>query len=177
MTGVRVISHTELRFQSKFFRCTIGSAGFTNDHKEGDKKTPVGKFRMRECWYRADRIAAPQTGLPLKIITPTDGWCDDPKHTSYNRHVQLPFAASHENLWRDDLIYDIIVPIGFNDDPVIPGKGSAIFFHLAKPNYTHTLGCVAVIMPDMLEILKECTPDSYLSIEPEMKFAKLYVTE
>ncbi|HEY5346811.1 MAG TPA: hypothetical protein VIJ72_01360, partial [Rhizomicrobium sp.] len=82
------------------------------------------------------------------------GWCDAPGDPSYNRPVRLPYPASAEQLWREDHVYDIIVVLGFNDDPVIAGKGSAIFLHLAKPDYAPTAGCVALALPDMLAALK-----------------------
>jgi L,D-peptidoglycan transpeptidase YkuD (ErfK/YbiS/YcfS/YnhG family) len=177
MNDIRIISHCELRFLSKFYRCVIGSKGFTENKKEGDQKTPTGRFQLRECWYRADRISAPVTSLPLRMITDRDGWCDDTTRIEYNKHVTLPFPGAHETLWRDDNLYDIIVTISYNDSPVVPGKGSAIFFHLSRPDYQPTLGCVAVILPDMLEILKECSNESRIVIQPEMKIAKLYETE
>ncbi len=54
-------------------------------------------------------------------------------------------------LWRADHVYDLIVPLGYNDDPVVPGKGSAIFMHVAKPDYAPTEGCVALALPDLLD--------------------------
>lgn len=154
MNNINVISSNELEFLGKRYKCAIGEKGFTDTPLEGDKKTPLGRFALRECWYRADRIDKPDTMLPLKIIKQDDGWCDSPEHTQYNLHVKLPVSCSHERLWREDNIYDIIVPIGFNDTDIIPGNGSAIFFHIAKPDYQPTLGCVAVSLPNMLEILK-----------------------
>lgn len=142
-----------LRFGGRSYSCAIGAGGLTCDKKEGDGGTPVGGWRLRECWYRADRMPAPVTGLPLRIITERDGWCDDPADAHYNRHVTLPFAASHERLWRDDHVYDIVIPLGYNDDPVIPGKGSAIFFHLARPDLSPTEGCVAIGLKEMTELL------------------------
>jgi len=113
--------------------------------------------------YRADRIEPPQTLLNIQKITKTDGWCDDPSHPNYNRPIQLPFAASHEELWRDDHIYDIIVILGHNDNPPVPEKGSAVFFHLARENFEPTQGCVAVTLECMLEILK--TAESGIEME------------
>ena len=151
--NIEVISPDTLRFLGKTYRCAIGENGVTDTPEEGAKNTPIGSFALRECRYRADRLSAPATTLPLKIIGQDDGWCDAPSHPDYNLHIKLPFAASHEQLWRQDHTYDIIVPLGFNDEDIVPGKGSAIFFHLVKPGYPPTLGCVAVALPDMLEIL------------------------
>jgi len=158
------VSKDRLEFSGKTYRCAIGENGFTDAPEEGAKRTPLGSFALRECWYRADRGSAPITKLPLKIIREDDGWCDDPKHSSYNLHVKLPFAASHEKLWREDHAYDIIVPIGFNDTNIIAGIGSAIFLHLAKPGYPPTLGCVAVSLEDMKEILAGLDKDSRIVI-------------
>ena len=168
MNDITLISKNLLEFGGKMYSCAIGENGFTDAPEEGAKKTPVGSFLLRECWYRADRLSAPQTSLPLRIIGENDGWCDAPGHADYNRHVTLPFAASHEELWRKDNTYDIIVPIGFNDVDIIPGKGSAIFFHIAKPGYTPTLGCVAVSLPDMLEILKSLDNTSRIIIDKQL---------
>ena len=139
----------------------------TKVKKEGDKCTPLGRFFFRECWYRSDRMTAPNTGLPLRIITPTDGWCDDVGSPCYNRHVTLPFNFSHETLWREDHLYDVVVPLGYNDDPVIVGKGSAIFMHIAKPAYAGTEGCVALASADLLEILPLITLRSQIEIRAE----------
>jgi L,D-peptidoglycan transpeptidase YkuD (ErfK/YbiS/YcfS/YnhG family) len=109
----------------------------------------------------------PITSLPLRVIQQNDGWCDDPAHAEYNHHVKLPFAASHETLWREEHVYDLIIPIGFNDAPVVAGLGSAIFFHLAKPDYSPTLGCVAVALPDMLEILAKIDTKTQMAITPQ----------
>ena len=105
-------------------------------------------------------------GLPCRCgpLTPQDGWCDAPDHPLYNRPVRLPFGASHENLWRDDHVYDLIVELAHNDDPVVPNFGSAIFFHLAHDDFRTTQGCVAVQKTDMLEVLKQASAQTCLEI-------------
>ena len=148
-----VVIGNQLHFQGKTYRCAIGKSGFSAHKKEGDGCTPLGIFLLRECWYRVDRLSAPKTGLPLRIIHKNDGWCDDPKAQEYNRPVQLPFAPSHEKLWRDDHAYDLIIPIGYNDDPVAAGAGSAIFMHVAHADYRGTEGCIALALQDLLAIL------------------------
>ena|SRR5579871_4293592 len=157
MSLIKVISREKLLFQNKSYRCAVGENGFSSSKKEGDKATPSGTFQLRKCWYRSDRVQKPDTTLPIRVITPEDGWCDDAGHACYNRPVKLPFSGSHEKLWREDHAYDVVVPIGFNDDPAAPGKGSAIFLHLATPDYTPTLGCIALSLRDILEIVKTAT--------------------
>jgi L,D-peptidoglycan transpeptidase YkuD (ErfK/YbiS/YcfS/YnhG family) len=136
-------------------RCAIGPAGIARKLSEGDGVTPCGVFPLRQVFYRADRIAKPQTILPLRATQKDDGWCDAPEDGNYNRLVKLPCGASAENLWRDDHLYDLVAVIGFNDDPVVSGKGSAIFLHLAKPDYLPTQGCVALAEEDLRAALEQ----------------------
>ena len=124
--------------------CAFGRSGLTTQKQEGDGATPIGRWLLRELYWRPDRPNPPETGLPSRQISINDGWCDAPDHPDYNRPVKLPFSASHEKLWRDDPLYDLMIPLGYNDDPVVPGQGSAIFFHLARENYQPTEGCVAI---------------------------------
>jgi L,D-peptidoglycan transpeptidase YkuD (ErfK/YbiS/YcfS/YnhG family) len=108
---------------------------------------------LREVFYRADRIARPVTALPVRPLAAHYGWCDAPADARYNRLVRLPYGASTERLWRADRVYDLIVVVGYNDAPVVPGKGSAIFLHVARANYAPTAGCVAFARSHLLAIL------------------------
>ncbi len=152
-------------FGTRRWCCAIGPAGVSADKREGDGATPVGCFQLRRVLYRPDRLARPETGLPVAALRPEDGWCDDPDVAAYNRPVRLPYAASHERLWRDDGIYDVIVVLGHNDDPPVPGRGSAIFLHVAKPDYGPTAGCVALALADLLTVLREVGPGACVRIE------------
>lgn len=159
------VKGNQLIFNGKTYRCAIGKGGFAADKHEGDGCTPLGTFALRECWYRADRLKKPRTHLPLRIISAQDGWCDDPESPDYNKHVKLPYSFSHEELWREDHRYDLIVPLGYNDGPILPGKGSAIFMHIAAPGYTGTEGCVALAQEDLLEILPHLHPGMSINID------------
>lgn len=168
MADIVVLSANELECDGKRYPCATGKNGFTHDKREGDNCSPIGVFPLRECWFRKDKLgAAPETQLPLRETTKADGWCDDVASPEYNRHVQLPHTARHEKLWRDDDVYDVVVVIGYNDAPVACGKGSAIFMHVARPDYSGTEGCVALALPDLLEILPKLSPDSKIYITPE----------
>lgn len=147
------------------WRCAIGRGGVRRDKREGDGATPAGAWRLRRVLYRPDRLSAPETALPVAALAPDDGWCDDPGDPHYNQPVKLPFAARHERLWRDDEIYDVIVVLGHNDDPVQPGAGSAVFLHLAREGYGPTEGCVALARPDLLTYLRMAGTSSLLRIE------------
>lgn len=153
-----------LTWADKRVRCALGRGGLRADKREGDGATPLGCFPLRRVLYRPDRLSAPKTGLPCEPMAPDDGWCDEPADPAYNRPVKLPYPASHERLWREDGVYDLVVVLGHNDDPPTPGAGSAIFLHLARPDYSPTEGCVALRREDLLDLLKDCGPDSLLCV-------------
>ena len=142
-----------LQWRGRRFACAIGSGGVRSNKREGDGATPAGRFPLRRVLYRADRMAPPRTALPIAPLSPQDGWCDDPGHPLYNQPLRLPHHASHEELWRGDHVYDLIVILGHNDAPVVPGLGSAVFLHVAQPDCAPTAGCVALAVGDLLAIL------------------------
>ena len=151
-------------WRGRSLRCALGRAGITADKREGDGATPAGAFAMRRVLYRPDRETPPQTVLAAAPLDPADGWCDAPDDAAYNRPVRLPYPASAETLWRADAAYDLIVVLGHNDAPVVPGRGSAIFLHLAQPDYRPTEGCVAVSRADLLAVLAEADATSRVSV-------------
>jgi L,D-peptidoglycan transpeptidase YkuD (ErfK/YbiS/YcfS/YnhG family) len=148
------------------FNCALGRAGVTFDKTESDGKTPIGIFPLRQLLYRADRIARPETGLPVEILTAETGWCEDPAHPDYNRKILLPHPTVADQMAREDHLYDVTVVIGYNDDPVVPGRGSAIFMHLARPGLLPTAGCVALSREDLLEVIRLCDSSSHIAILP-----------
>lgn len=147
-------------------RCVLGKGGVSPAarKREGDGASPLGVWPLRRVLYRADRIPAPHTALPIAALAPDDGWCDAADDPNYNRPVKHPYPASAEKLWRDDHVYDVIVILGHNDDPVVAGAGSAIFWHLAQPDWRPTEGCVAVRLETMLAALKAAKPGDTLEI-------------
>jgi L,D-peptidoglycan transpeptidase YkuD (ErfK/YbiS/YcfS/YnhG family) len=147
------------------YRCALGAGGVTDAKREGDKATPTGCFALRRLLFRADRLARPQTGLgAVSALDPADGWCDAPDDANYNRLVRHPYGASAERLWRDDGLYDVIVVLGHNDDPVVAGAGSAVFLHVARPDYGPTEGCVALALDDLLAVLRDCDDATRLCV-------------
>ncbi|WP_408022685.1 L,D-transpeptidase family protein [Stappia albiluteola] len=145
--------------------CAIGRGGPTARKREGDGATPLGQFELLKVYYRPDRLRKPVTRLPVEPMHPMLGWCDAPADPCYNQPVLLPFAGSHEKLWREDHLYDIVVVLDYNLFPPVDGKGSAIFFHLARPDYSPTEGCVAVSLAHMLKILASVGKETAMSIE------------
>lgn len=146
-------------------RCAVGRAGIAEKTREGDGVTPLGSWPLRRVLYRADRVARPQTVLPVSAIERDQAWCDTPDDPNYNRLVRLPYASLDERLWREDPLYDIVVMVGFNDAPVVPAKGSAIFLHLARPDYSETQGCVALALSDLQDALAQLQLSDRLMVQ------------
>ena len=162
---IKITSPTELSFSNKAYSCVVGRGGVGIKSGEGDGVTPVGSYQLRSLRYRADLLSKPTTHLPTYPITRQDGWCNDPTHTDYNRLIRLPISASHEVLWRSDSLYNIIIDLGFNDSPPIPGLGSAIFMHITSPASSPTEGCIALSQPDLLDILQNCSTNTFIHIK------------
>lgn len=149
--------HAQLFYKDLTFDCCVGKGGVTFDKREGDHMTPIGRFPLREVYYRPDRIQSFLCPFDLIPITPDMGWCDDTDYLQYNQLVRLPFDGRHEELWRQDKVYDIVVAVGYNDNPIIPDKGSAIFMHIAKTDqegrFLGTEGCIALKQDDLIQLL------------------------
>jgi len=160
----RVTPDGMFRWGGASYRCALGRGGVVANKHEGDGATPTGRFVLRRAMYRPDRMAPPETRLPLSALAPSDGWCDDPDDPEYNRQVRLPSPARCEGLWREDGIYDLIVVMGHNDDPVVPGAGSAIFIHIARPGYSPTEGCVALARADLLALLRDWSVETGIRV-------------
>ncbi len=142
-----------LRFRGEVFRAAFGAGGISAEKREGDGATPAAVLALRRVLYRADRVARPRAAVPCEPLAPADGWCDDPGHAAYNTQITLPHAARHEVLWREDGLYDVIGVLGWNDAPVVRGRGSAIFLHVARAGWAPTEGCVALELGDLLRVL------------------------
>ncbi len=151
----RVTADGLFHFQGLILRCALGKGGVVPAWRkqEGDGATPAARLPLRRLLYRADRGPAPPCAVPVEPLAPQDGWCDDPADRAYNRPIHLPCDARHEVLWRADAVYDVIGILGWNDAPVERGRGSAIFLHLARPDYAPTEGCVALSLPDLRQVL------------------------
>ncbi len=154
----------ELSWSDGITAAAVGRAGVKAGKREGDGATPAGSYPLVSILYRADRLTAPSSHLPIRPIAPNDGWVDDPADANYNRLVALPYPASTEQMWREDGLYDTLVVIAYNLDPVIPGAGSAIFLHIATPDFAPTAGCVAVNKEVLLGLLPRLGPGSKITI-------------
>lgn len=147
--------------------CSIGRSGTiaAGDKQEGDGATPLGDWPIRGVLLRPDRVALPaKCALPWRWLRPDDGWSDESGDPAYNRPVRHPHAYSAERLWREDGLYDVIVILGHNDMPPVPGAGSAIFLHCWRDGAT-TEGCVAIAREALLGLLPTLKPGDLLRIE------------
>ncbi|MBZ6077001.1 L,D-transpeptidase family protein [Microvirga puerhi] len=144
--------------------CAIGRSGTTRTKREGDGASPIGYFALLQGFYRPDRGPRPRTGLKLRPLRRQDGWSDDPEDRRYNRLVTLPCPTSHEKMWRDDHLYDVVVDIAWNRGPIRRGRGSAIFLHLARPEFSPTEGCVAVHPRMIRRLLERIGPRTQIAI-------------
>ena len=159
-----VTAEGALEWRGQRYACALGAGGVVRAKREGDGATPAGCFALRRVPYRPDRLAPPKTRLPLSPLNPRAGWCDDPEDPLYNQPIRQPYGAHFEVLWRDDGLYDVILVLGYNDAPVVVGRGSAIFLHIAKPDLGPTEGCVALARGDLLELLAGIDPRARLRV-------------
>lgn len=146
--------------------CALGRSGIVQAKREGDGGSPRGRFRLRGGAYRPDRFGIrPRTPLPLRATRAGDGWCDDPRDRRYNTPVALPCpGTSAEAMWRPDGLYDLVIDLDYNRGPIRPGRGSAIFLHVARPGYPPTEGCVALARADLVRLLRRVGPRTRLLI-------------
>ena len=158
------ITKKYLFFDKYKVKCAVGKRGIRKKKKEGDFITPIGTFKIKFIYYRRDKIKKLQTNLKKKPINKSMGWCDDPRSKQYNQLIKYPFKYSSEKLYRNDNIYDIILVLNFNMNPIKKSKGSAIFIHIAKKKFESTKGCVAVRKVDLLRIIKHLKKNSKIRI-------------
>ena len=150
-----MIKNKSLTYNNYKVKCALGKRGIGVKKKEGDLITPKGSFKIKGILYRRDKVKNLITKLRKKMINKKMGWCDDPKSKKYNQLIELPFKFNFEKLYRNDDIYDIIFILSFNTNPVLKNKGSAIFIHIAKKNYSPTKGCVAIKKNDIKKLARE----------------------
>ena len=147
------------------FRCSVGLNGLRKDKTEGDLCTPIGTFNIIKIYYRPDKLGKLKFNIPASPILENDGWCDDPQSEFYNQHIKFPFNKSAEKLFRNDDLYDILCVLDYNTNPILPGKGSAIFLHVSRPNYAGTEGCIAMGRSAIIQIAQIIPPNTTITIK------------
>lgn len=153
-----------LKYKNFKYRCALGKAGVNKKIKEGDGITPKGVFKITKIYYRADKIKVIKTNIKKIKITKNMGWCDDPVSRFYNQQIKLPSKFSHEKLYRNDDLYDLVAVLNYNTNPVIKNKGSAIFMHISESSYKKTEGCIALKKDDLINILMDIKRNTKISV-------------
>ncbi len=153
-----------LKYKNLKFRCALGKGGVKKKTMEGDNITPKGIFKIIKIYYRPDKIKKIKTLIKKIKIKKNMGWCDDPSSRFYNKLINLPTKYSHEKLYRNDRLYDLIVVLSYNTNPIIKNKGSAIFIHIAKNSYKKTKGCIALKKEHLIEIISKIKKNTKIKI-------------
>ena len=153
-----------LKYQDLKFRCALGRAGISKKMTEGDNITPKGIYKIVKIYYRSDRIKKISSKFRAIEITKNMGWCDDPNSKNYNQLINLPSRYGHEKLFKKNNIYNVIVVLNYNMQPVIKNKGSSIFIHIAKKNYRPTQGCIALKKNNLQKLLSKISKNIKIKI-------------
>ena len=159
-----LVNKKYLTYKNYKAKCAIGKRGIGNKRKEGDLITPQGNYKIKYILYRKDRIKKIQSRIKKIVIKKDMGWCNDSRSKNYNKLIKLPFAYSYEKLYKKENIYDIILVLNYNMDPIIKNKGSAIFLHIANKKFNATKGCVAITKGAFIKILPLITKKTHLFI-------------
>ena len=146
------------------FPVALGRGSIKANKREGDGATPRGHFKLLRVWWRQDRFPYLRAPLPMQAIRKDDGWCEDPRDRNYNRPVKLSSSNAADRLWRDDHLYDLIIELDHNTLPRIPNRGSAVFIHFARKDFTPTAGCVALKRGDLQKLLALLARDCWIEI-------------
>ena len=153
-----------LKYKNLKFRCALGKGGIKQKEREGDFITPRGKFKLTKIYYRSDRVKKINSILKKIKIKKNMGWCDDVNSDYYNKQIKINKKIGHEKLHREDNVYDIIVVLNYNLNPIIKGKGSAIFLNVAKKNYNKTQGCIALKKNELLYLVSQIKKNTQIRI-------------
>ena len=153
-----------LKYKNLKFRCALGKAGIKKKKREGDNVTPKGIFKINKIYYRPDKINNIKTLIKKIKIKKNMGWCDDSSSSFYNQQIKLPSKFSHERLYRNDNLYDLILILNYNTNPIMKNKGSAIFIHIAKKYYRKTKGCIALKKKNLIELASKIKKNTKIKI-------------
>ena len=159
-----IINKNYLTYKNYKAKCSIGKRGIGNKKKEGDLITPKGLYKIKCVLYRKDRIKKVMSKIKKIIIKKNMGWCDDPRSKAYNKIIKLPSSFSYEKLYRKNNIYDIILVLNYNMNPIKKDKGSAIFIHVVRKNFKKTEGCIALKKTDLIKVIKKIKINTYVKI-------------
>ncbi len=160
-----LINKKYISFNNYKAKCAVGKRGIGYKRKEGDLITPIGKYKIKYILYRRDRIKEIKTKIKKIVIKKNLGWSNDPRSRQYNKLIKLPSKYNYEKLYKKENVYDIVLVLNYNMNPVVRNKGSAIFIHVARRNYKKTEGCVALKKMHLLKIIKDIRYNTIVKIE------------
>lgn len=125
---------------------------------ERDKRAPAGVFAIGKVFGYASRLPE-GAEYPYHQVTDADVWSDDPRSPNYNRHMLIDPANPPDNYSRErmrpgDDAYRWLVEIRHNSDPIVPGAGSAIFFHIRRGETRPTSGCTTMAEGNLVELIR-----------------------
>jgi L,D-peptidoglycan transpeptidase YkuD (ErfK/YbiS/YcfS/YnhG family) len=138
----------------------LGQRGTSPAKREGDRRTPTGIFGFLRTMYGV--APSPGVGYRYRRLVCGDWWVEDPASPYYNRfrHVRCglspPFRTTSEDMSRSPTAYRHLAVIAYNTSPVVPGRGSGIFFHASTGR--PTLGCVSLPLPRLIAALRWLRP-------------------
>jgi len=149
--------------------CGYGRNGMSLNRHEGDKTTPIGAFPLTVAFGIADD---PGSAMPYRKVTANSYWSGEKQ--DYNTWVEVEPGTrrmpNSEHLITYTVPYQYCFAIGFNIDPVVVGKGSAIFLHCKSEDHWYTAGCVSVPQDVMVELLRRCHMGTRIIIVPRLAY-------
>lgn len=138
----------------------LGQRGISTHKREGDRTTPSGAFGFLPVMYGL--ASNPGVHYRYHRIVCGDWWVEDSRSPWYNRfrHVRCgskpPFRVTSEDMSRSPTAYRHLAVVAYNSTPVVPGRGSGIFFHASTGR--PTLGCISLPLPQLLTVLRWLRP-------------------
>lgn len=143
--------------------CGYGRNGLKawNERHEGDKTTPVGSFPILHAFGISPN---PGTQMSWRDVTPNSWWSGE--QATYNTWVESATPISGEHLSEYTICYKYAMAVGFNVNPTVYKRGSAIFLHCKNPADWGSAGCVSVEEADMIALLQQCHNGCYMMIVP-----------
>src|ERR1700759_1220387 len=150
--------------------CVVGSGGLVaaSVKREGDRKTPIGTFPLRYGLFRPLPALRFLESVSFPFVPCSDDMIWEEDGPDYNKLVYADGAdRMGERLARprDHDLFNVIVPIGYNDAVPEAGRGSALFVHAARPDMSGTAGCVALRPDDLLELARRLKPGMLIDLD------------
>ena len=147
--------------------CGYGRKGLKpfNERHEGDETTPIGSFPILHAFGFGSN---PGTAMTWREITANSYWSGE--EDTYNTWVESATPIGGEHLIDYDICYKYAMAIGFNVNPTVYKRGSAIFLHCKNPADWGSAGCVSVTEDNMLALLNKCHDGCYIMIVPNESY-------